>query len=366
MLTKAQIERFFRKECEVDEANAIARILKNNPGLLENFAFEKENNNSEGINIDEIKTRVWVEVDKATKHFSLDQNTTQELSTIRNNEGPGKIAILKPVFWIAAATAAAVFVLGWFLFYNKDSSLREEYVAANSLISIFNGGQENKEAGLEDGSCVILHPGAALSFDQVNFLNDRVVTLSGDAAFDVAKKQGAQFRVERDELIIDVLGTRFLVKSVEKDKKIAVQLFEGKVKITLKETISHNDNKEYFLKPGETFYFTKVTGEATIVRVPAPTVVPKVEKSSENKNINTANKSNNWYVFRNQSLAGVFKQLEDVYNQKIIFNPDDVASLYFIGRVEKTDSLNHVLETIAKLNNLTVEFKNGAFYLTKK
>jgi hypothetical protein len=71
-------------------------------------------------------------------------------------------------------------------------------------------------------------------------------------------------------------------------------------------------------------------------------------------------------MFNNQPLSEVFTQLENLYNEKIIFNKQDIKGKTFIGKLDKTDSLHNILHSIALLNNLVITKKADGYYISKK
>ncbi len=70
-------------------------------------------------------------------------------------------------------------------------------------------------------------------------------------------------------------------------------------------------------------------------------------------------------MFNNQPLAGVLDQLSLLYNEKISYTATDLEGLSFIGRIDKTDTLETVLQLIGRLNNLQVIREPHGFLMKK-
>lgn len=70
--------------------------------------------------------------------------------------------------------------------------------------------ESDKLIKLSDGSSIRLEPGATIEYDS-DFPESRVVRLTGDAFFTVAKLDGKTFEVLHNDLTIRVLGTEFYV-----------------------------------------------------------------------------------------------------------------------------------------------------------
>jgi hypothetical protein len=71
-------------------------------------------------------------------------------------------------------------------------------------------------------------------------------------------------------------------------------------------------------------------------------------------------------MFNNQPLAKVFDQLQDMYNVEIDYTAEEVRNKYFIGKFNRTDSLERILGQIATLNNLKVVKESGKFMIRKQ
>lgn len=118
---------------------------------------------------------------------------------------------------------------------NKKSSLGMSvfYAAASVLvilvisISFFMNSRENKEQlfannttekmmiYLPDSSSVILYPDANVSYRSGGMNSAREITLNGKAFFNVRKMHGRAFKVQSENLMVEVLGTSFLVDATK-------------------------------------------------------------------------------------------------------------------------------------------------------
>jgi len=93
---------------------------------------------------------------------------------------------------------------------------------------------------LNDGSVIYIAQNSLFSFPK-EFENDsRNVELKGEAFFDIVPNPDKPFIIETDEVLIEVLGTAFNVKT-EDDEGFALFVDRGKVKVTLKKDPSHSE-----------------------------------------------------------------------------------------------------------------------------
>ena len=98
---------------------------------------------------------------------------------------------------------------------------------------------------LPDGTKVQLNGATTITYD-VNSSKQRLVQLSGEAFFDVAKKHEQTFLIETEKVQIEVLGTAFNVRSNE-EVPFSLSVRRGKVKVSLKQ-----GGYSVFVNAGET------------------------------------------------------------------------------------------------------------------
>ena len=146
---------------------------------------------------------------------------------------------------------------------------------------------------LPDGTTGWLNSNSSLKYNG-NFNYNRMITLKGEAFFDVFKDEKRPFVVSTPDLDIKVLGTRFNIASYENEKNVEVVLAEGKVILDDKKI-----NKSYSLKPGELFTFNKSYHNSL-------TSIVDTQKYTS--------WTNGKLVFRNDPLDVIAKRLERWYN----------------------------------------------------
>ncbi|MEH0158029.1 FecR domain-containing protein [Limibacter armeniacum] len=100
-------------------------------------------------------------------------------------------------------------------------------VLANQGTKVESGNGEQLSVVLPDGSEVQLNAGTTLSYDESSWDDSRIVTLDGQAYFDVEK--GSRFDVETENGTTTVLGTQFSVLS--RIGQFKVDCIEGKVAV---------------------------------------------------------------------------------------------------------------------------------------
>lgn len=81
----------------------------------------------------------------------------------------------------------------------------------DALLTLENKENSTLVTTLQDGSIVVLTQDASISFPEKFEPNQRVVDLSGNALFDVAKDANAPFVIQTPAAIVKVLGTVFSI-----------------------------------------------------------------------------------------------------------------------------------------------------------
>jgi transmembrane sensor len=115
------------------------------------------------------------------------------------------------------------------------------------LISLNTGSDSNTLIQtLNDGSVVYLANNTTFSYPEQFTNNERKVNLNGEAFFDITPNPNKPFRIETDQVIVEVLGTAFNVKS-ENGDLFELVVERGKVKVTLKSDPSQTQ----IVLPGE-------------------------------------------------------------------------------------------------------------------
>ncbi len=227
-----------------------------------------------------------------------------------------------------AASVAVIFGVGMFSywFYNKGSE-RELGVSSVHVIASreadqmvrVNTAHKPMMVLLPDGSSVVLDPAATISFSKKNWQNQREVTLSGKAFFEIAKDPQRPFLVYSHGLATKVLGTSFLIDASKDDVK--VQVTTGVVRVFSVKDLSETQKQKHveeaasygmLLEHDQGIAFSKENGE--IVKLP-----DLVASNIEGNNTPI-------FVFDETPVEQVFKQLETTYNVKIIYDKANWAS----------------------------------------
>jgi ferric-dicitrate binding protein FerR (iron transport regulator) len=142
-------------------------------------------------------------------------------------EKPG-IARIHSSSWLSYAAAVLVLIaigsLGYFMHDSRSSSL---------LTLQTDGTNGTFVQTLGDGSVVYMAGNTVINYPVVFRGNQRKISLSGEAFFDVISKSDQPFVIETSHALIEVLGTAFNLKSSDDDFELIVE--EGSVRVTFRD-----------------------------------------------------------------------------------------------------------------------------------
>lgn len=145
----------------------------------------------------------------------------------------------KGQFWAGiAASLIAVLTFVYFVLVmpgEKSSKIAVKGVETKAST------QAPQRLTLPDGSTVVLEAGASLVMDEDYGQQARIVYLTGEAFFEVQRNARIPFFVYTGELVTEVLGTSFRIRSEGDKNTIEVSVITGKVSVY---TDSEGDTKK--------------------------------------------------------------------------------------------------------------------------
>ncbi|MEG1119856.1 MAG: FecR domain-containing protein [Bacteroidales bacterium] len=196
---------------------------------------------------------------------------------------------------------------------------------------------------LSDGTEVWLNSDTYLSFPSTFTGNERRIKLQGEALFKVTKGE-IPFIVETGSIDVKVLGTCFDVKAYKDDDNVFTTLVDGSVLI-IPDGISQD--KGIDLLPNEQYVFNVHTKKQIIKEV--------------NTDIYTA-WTEDMFVFKNQKLHDVMKDLSRWYNIKYEFKDNMAADTRISGNIERNKGMDEIITMVTKLKKVDIN-KTGEKYI---
>jgi transmembrane sensor len=204
-----------------------------------------------------------------------------------------------------------------------------------NTLHVPNGGMYQIE--LPDGTTVWLNSATSLQFPTQFVGKERVVSVDGEAYFEVQKDKKKPFIVKTPTADITVLGTHFNVSSYSDDDFFAATLLEGSVRLSA----SNQGIANVVLKPGQKGSLVK--GENS------PIAVNEVDAYQE-----IAWKDGKFF-FEKEKLGTITTKLGRWYNVDFRFEDQSVANYIFTGVAKKEQPIEYLLDIISKTSNMKFE-----------
>lgn len=184
---------------------------------------------------------------------------------------------------------------------------------------------------LPDGSKVWLNAESKISYPEFFDDRNRIVHLEGEAYFEVQANPKNPFIVKTNELDIEVLGTRFNVRSYAGEKYIETTLLSGKLSVNrmnpetgkLTNAILHPNQQATFEVEEQKFRFSKVEADRFIAWTQGKLVI------------------------ESESLLEMARSLERWYDVEIDVSPE-IAKKHTFTLTIGTEKLEEVLSLIEK------------------
>ncbi|MEZ4970776.1 MAG: DUF4974 domain-containing protein [Flavobacteriaceae bacterium] len=222
---------------------------------------------------------------------------------------------------------------------NYSEGYRSGKLIYNEL-SIPNG--KKFDLVLSDGTKVFLNSGSSIKFP-VQFLpgQNREVTLTGEAYFEVKKDSIDPFIVHMADLKVRVLGTEFNLSSYPEDNQVTTVLVRGSVGLYIGDV--YEPATTTYMKPGFRGVYDHSDGNISLDEV--------------DTDLYTGWKSGK-LVFRGVQFKNIVKKLERIYNVSIVNNNKELGEQYFSASFDKDDPMEQIFASFRTSYRFTYTIEN--------
>jgi len=196
----------------------------------------------------------------------------------------------------------------------------------HNTVTTPRGGQY--QITLSDGSKVWLNAASSIDFPAAFAGNERIVKITGEVYFEVAKNASMPFKVKiAGKGEVEVLGTHFNINAYSDEPAIKTTLLEGSVKVS---GLIHDNSR--IIKPGEQAQLNandqfNVNKQANVEQVIAW--------------------KHGTFNFENADLEMALRQIARWYDVDIIFE-GSVSKKQFNGEMQRDLSLSRVIKLFEK------------------
>lgn len=285
-------------------------------------AFEEYNKTWEamekvrGVTSEELNAE-WRKLESRIEEENMDVSLPG--GAVRRTFGFYRVAAVI-LFFLFAAFAA---------YFYLNQRREQEWVAFNEMRVI----------ELPDGSKVTLNKDSRLAYGQDFNKDQRTVSLSGEAFFEVMRNERKPFVIQTADIKIEVLGTSFNVLASKMEDHVEVVVNTGKVAVY---KIGYKKNR-IVLKPGEKGIYKKPSGSLT---------------ATVNGDVNYLAWKTGKLVFEDMPLEEVVKTLNRVYRSRLVLMDSTMTSCPITSTFEN-QSLDVILEVLKATLNLETSERNG-------
>lgn len=196
---------------------------------------------------------------------------------------------------------------------------------------------------LPDGTMVYLNSETSLRYPVRFGEEERRVSLSGEAYFEVVRDTGRPFVVEMSRCAVEVLGTSFNARSYGDESDDRTTLVSGKVRL------QNASGKRLELAPGEQGI---VCGKT-------------MEKRETDIYLHTAWKDG-MFVFRKQPLEEIMHIVERWYNVQVVFEDEACRRTSLSGTMKRYEDFNRLTEILSRTGSTDFRTEGRVIYIRRK
>ena len=273
-------------------------------------------------------------------HPEMDAKTEQRMhAQIRSTIAQGRKRSLRTASLRRAMQWAAMIVLpllSALLVYLFTS----DQLPGNNQVTITAPNGEKAIITLADGSRVWINSGSSLTYGNDFNRHERMVSLDGEAYFEVAKDPQRPFIVHTREMEVQALGTTFNVSAYSDENYSSAVLAEGKIKVNVR-------GQEEMLTENDRAIVDKANHSLSTDRVYASDFIQW--------------KDGNLY-FENSSFDEIANTLSRVFNVEIRFASEKLRSIRFTGTLGNS-SIRNALDILSLTSAMHYEMNGTAIEL---
>ncbi len=204
---------------------------------------------------------------------------------------------------------------------------------------------------LPDGTGVWLNAASSITYPTAFAGSERKVEITGEVYMEVKKNISQPFRVQVNDITVEVIGTHFNINSYNDESLVKTTLIEGSVKVSY-------GNVSELLQPGQQAQIAN-TGNAMNAGVHSQKERQiLIQKNADTRQVMAW--KNGQFNFDGADLHTVMRQLERWYDIQVRYQ-GNVSTDVFRGQLTRDLNLSDMLEILGKME---IKFKLEGRILT--
>jgi transmembrane sensor len=220
--------------------------------------------------------------------------------------------------------------------------IKEKGNGFNKLNILATNKGETYKVRLPDGTMVWLNAASSIKYpSSFATLKQRLVELSGEAYFEVAKDKAHPFIVKTNRQNVEVFGTHFNVNAYPDESIVKTTLLEGSVKVS-------TPTKSKFIKPGEQLTLSEVN-ELKVTAIETGMAIAW---------------KNDEFMFDDENIEQVMNTIGRWYNIDVVYKgPKPVER--FGGSISRFDDVVKVLKMLQRTGAVHFDIQGRTIYVSK-
>jgi transmembrane sensor len=199
------------------------------------------------------------------------------------------------------------------------------------------------QLALPDGTKVWLNAASSITYPTAFTGDQRKVTISGEAYFEVAANKSLPFIVQEGNMTVQVLGTHFNINGYDDEPTMKTTLLEGAVRVLIGDDSSQ-------LKPGQ---------QAMLIRNSARISVVNDANTDE-----AMAWKNGQFMFSDAPIESVMHQVARWYNVDVVY--DTPVSGHFVADIPRNSPLSQVLKLLELTDQVHFKLEGRKITVTRR
>lgn len=238
----------------------------------------------------------------------------------------------------AAAAVAVLCLMGWSAYY----------MFAPIPLQTISTLADTRSITLPDQTVIVLNRYSSLTYPERFRGKDRQVKLKGEAYFEVNKDAGHPFKVEAEDVMVQVLGTHFNVEAYPEDTQVKTTLLEGSVAVSL---IGQTEER-LVLSPNESAIYNKDKKSLTL----------QTETDAAEEIV----WQNGTLLFKSVPLQEIARQLSNAFHTDIRIESADLQNYRMTATFSDGETLEEILSLLCRHQKFEYTKTNNGITITQK
>lgn len=289
--------------------------------------------------------RQFFEIIQGSKHaqatFSAEAKK-RVFSRIETSLDPVPVRRINLWAYAAVASLAILMSFAFFRFILNPRPDTVSFVEMNIPYGV------RSKVTLPDSTVVYLNSGSYLKYPARFTGESRIVSMKGEAYFEVREDFRHSFIVQADTFNVKVFGTHFNMKSYPEEDYFETSLLEGAVGVY---TNRGKEDHAIRLVPNQKIFYTPSSGKLVVSEVDAE--LSAIWKDGK-------------YYFEKESLQSIANKLERNFNIPVRIKSQNLNSEFFSGLFDKNKSVFQILDIMKLYKSFDYRLRNDTIEIYEK